>query len=163
MPPVERTGLVPEEKAKGAVLFASLAALCLCLVAFIEIVLRIPLSQRAYAWVGLLGLLCAVVTWKLSPRSARPVAGISLAFLLALLVLCWTPWNMRKIFLQDFRRIDPEMSIGEVSTVMAGYELVYQSTRAMSFRHSTQPRYDSDVGVVYLEEGRVVRTEFSSD
>jgi hypothetical protein len=87
----------------------------------------------------------------------------SFSLVAILLILFLTPWNHRKVFLQDLRQISPEMKIGDVSKVMADYELVYQSSETMSFRHSKGPRYDSDVGVVYLEEGRVVRTEFSPE
>jgi hypothetical protein len=140
-----------------------LVGLGLFLVAFIEIGLRIPLSGWLYALVGALGLFCALITMKLYPIAARRTAYASIAFVVVLLVLFLTPWTTRKVFLEDFRQIDPEMTAEEVSEVMAGYEMVYKSATAMSFRHSHEPRYDSDVGLVYLEEGKVVRTEYSPD
>ncbi len=162
MSSVESAAL-PAERVTIVVLYGILATLGLSLVAFIEVVLRIPLSQGSYVLVGILGLLCAVITLKFSPDAARRVAVVSVAFVAVLLILFLTPWNTRKVFLQDFRQIDPRMTVGEVSEIMAGYKLVHQSATTMSFCHSDETRYDSDVGVVYLEKGKVVRTEFSPD
>ncbi len=132
-----------------------------------------PLNlMTAAAWTIVTLLFAAPLLWMLSRRLSIP-----LAILPAVLVFCVTlvPWSSRKVFLNDFTRITPGMTLGEVELIMAPYvrgtgwpraagepgELTLPSS--IVFRHQATGPYRSDWGIVTLEHGKVVKTSFSYD
>ncbi len=85
------------------------------------------------------------------------------------------PWTTRKPFLWALDSVKPGMTLTEVRQAMAGYmegtgwrypgsvggEISIQG--AVVFRHSDDPQFNADFGIVYLANGRVTHVEFSPD
>lgn len=92
-----------------------------------------------------------------------------------------TPWHPRKQFIAKLDSIQVGMKIDEVEQIMDGYMLGYgrgmdpvvpaypdgedreTATGHMTYRWSTASSFNADWGMVYFEEGRVVKTEFLPD
>lgn len=113
-------------------------------------------------------------------RARRPLLlGAGLATTLA---LYFVPWTTRKPFLETLDSIRPGMPVAEVLTRMRGYKLgtgwpnpggppevtTPERARALTrgrlfFRHSDEPAFNADWGIVDVRDGRVVSVEFSPD
>jgi len=101
--------------------------------------------------------------------------GIPAALLVLLACVHLMPWNSRKAFLRDFRRIESGMSVAQVESAMSQYRKgtgwprpdgkagEFAPPDSLVYRHATSGDYDSDWGVVRFAEGRVVATEFMPD
>ncbi len=157
------------------------ASLLLLLFAASEAIIGIPVARGldfAVAALFAVGLLRLV-----APRKQR---GRILAFTVVCLVLAalyLVPWSSRAHFLRRLDSVRPGMSVREVQGIMAGYmegtgwpanplaepnefsESPGQLTipDALVFRHSDEPAYNSDWGVVHFRAGRVTKVEFSAD
>lgn len=109
------------------------------------------------------------------PQPRRFRFGIPAALLVLLACVNLLPWNSRKVFLGDFRRIEPGMTVAQVESVMSQYRKgtgwplpdgkpgEFAPPDSLVYRHATSGDYDSDWGVVRFAEGRVVATEFMAD
>lgn len=121
--------------------------------------------------------------------SRQPGRILAFALLTALTALLYmVPWTSRKPFLRDLGSIRPGMSEAEVRQIMRGYiegtgwpaspasaereNAGYGQAAApeplalpgsLVFRHSTNGAFNSDWGVVALENGRVTRVRFDPD
>jgi hypothetical protein len=132
--------------------------------AFFELCLSVPLSRRWYLLYGGAGAL--VLGLFLMRRPGRSLGAALAMFLLAMGMLHLVPWNSRKRFLRDLNRIKPGMSLTDVEVMMSPYvpsnspEL---HPRLRTWSHSDSPAFNSDYGIVYFEQGGVVRVEFLPD
>jgi hypothetical protein len=100
---------------------------------------------------------------------------LGLCGIVIVLLAVFVPWTSRARFLARFDDIRPGMTEPEVRRVMREYiegtgwpqpdgapgEFSIKS--ALVFRHDAKGWQSSDWGVVYLENGVVVRTEFLPD
>jgi hypothetical protein len=104
------------------------------------------------------------------PRSTQILVA---TVLVALAVLHWVPWSSRKVFLRDLERVEIGMSMMQAKAVMAGYMIgtgwhtpdgEVRAENTLVFRHSDLPNYNSDWGVVRLDDtGHVYSVEFLPD
>ena len=147
----------------GLQLWAALAITGLLCAAFIEIGLKIPLPAWAYAIVCGNSLLCFATAGWLFPAFKKRFLVAVVSYVGALFLLFSVPWSTRKPFLQKFHQIAVGITAQDVSRIMGAYTLRDESATLMQFRHSKDPRFDSDIGLVYLQNGKVVRTEFLFD
>jgi hypothetical protein len=110
---------------------------------------------------------CSLVLGLLFLRSPTRSRGATLAlFLLAMVALHLVPWSSRKHFLRDLNSIRAGMSLAEVERLMNPYVLSNSpefSPWLRTYSHSQTPAFNSDYGIVYFEQGRVVRVEFLPD
>lgn len=139
-------------------------ALALSLPALVELVLAFSPGPGAYGAYGALwGLFLAA--WAMRQRSGRPL--ISLAVLAAgLVVLHLVPWTSRKVFLADLAQVHPGMTEEQVERAMARHRRLSPPAQAAGTRaygHSLEPAFDSDVGLIHFDGGRVVKVEFLPD
>jgi hypothetical protein len=156
----------------------ALASLAMLLFAASEMLVAIPVAWWLY--VASTAMFAIGLLRKQHPRHQlrRLVTLISICFVTAILYL--TPWSSRNAFLKDLYSIKPGMTVTEVKAVMRGYiqgtgfpsnpfaetpgppgELTIQG--ALVFRHSEEPAYNADWGIVNLRDGRVTSVEFSAD
>jgi hypothetical protein len=154
------------------------ASLALLLFTASEIIVAVPVAWWLY--VATLGMFAIGLLEKQHPRRQvrRFGALISICFVAAILNL--TPWSSRNGFLKRLYSIKPGMTVTQVKAVMRGYiqgtgippnpfadtripteGLTIQS--ALVFRHSEEPAYNADWGIVNLRDGIVTSVEFSAD
>ncbi len=154
------------------------ASLALLLFTASEIIAAVPVARWLY--VATLGMFAIGLLEKQHPRRQvrRFGALISICFVAAILYL--TPWSSRNGFLKRLYSIKPGMTVTQVKAVMRGYiqgtgippnpsadtpipteRLTIQ--RALVFRHSEEPAYNADWGIVNLRDGIVTSVEFSAD
>jgi hypothetical protein len=139
----------------------ALALVGLGTLAFFEILLLLPLPWEIYAGFGGFWLLVVLLIADFNRARFATIGGIVLVVVL-LAVLYWTPWSSRKPFLRSFDRIQAGMTAEETRSIMQNYE-VRESEDTLAFRHSREGRFDSDIGLVLLEEGVVKETQFLPD
>jgi hypothetical protein len=155
-----------------------LASLALLLCAASEIVLTIPVAGWLYVIVTALfaaGLLRRQWPWQ---QPARLITLFATCLIIA--ALNRLPWSSRSGFLKRLDAIRPGMTVSEVRKVMAGYRegtgwpanpfaesrdsrAEFEIEGAIVFRHSDEPAYNADWGVVHFQDGRVTKVEFSPD
>ena len=154
------------------------ATLALLLFTASEMLVAVPVAWWLY--VATLGMFAIGLLKNQHPRHQfrRFVALISICFVAAILYL--TPWSSRNGFLKHLYSIKPGMTATQVQAVMKGYiqgpgipsnpfadtpvpsgGLAIQS--ALVFRHSEDPAYNADWGIVNLRDGIVTSVEFSAD
>lgn len=151
-----------------------LAGLAILGAGLVELLVDTPLPRGCY------GIAAGVlVGWTLQarlllrtpvPRSTKLLLA---AALVALAVLHWVPWSSRKVFLRDLERVQIGMSMMQAKAVMAGYRIgtgwqtpdgEMRVENTLVFRHSDLPHYNSDWGVVRLDDtGHVYSVEFLPD
>ncbi len=143
-------------------LFALATGLVWAELILIEVILATPIDGRIYLAIagGWLLLSWASLRFRRPSRGQRAAALILLA---ALAVLYWIPWSSRKPFLRSFSRIHAGMTAAEVDSVMEGYVRGSNLPKSLSFLHSNDGRFDSDVGIVYFQDETVERKEFLFD
>jgi hypothetical protein len=149
------------------------AVLVLILAAPTEIILGFPVPLWIYVPVG--SVMAGAIWPRRSPRlHPRRLAalGVVVALIAALYLV---PWTTRKPFLRALDTVKPGMPLVEVRRAMAGYiegtgwrdpdvageEITIGG--AVVFRHSNEPQFNADFGIVYLTDGRVTHVEFSPD
>lgn len=131
---------------------------------FVELVLAVspaPAIYLAYAGAS------ALLLWAYNPGRRRALK-LALAVLTAtLLCLSLVPWNSRKAFLRDFRQVEPGTSLDEVNALLQTYEF---NERRMDdgaieriYSHNRAGRFDSDWGIVRVQDERVASTQFLPD
>jgi hypothetical protein len=156
----------------------ALASLAMFLFAASEMLVAIPVAWWLY--VASSAMFAVGLLRNRHPRRqlGRLVTLISICLVAAILYL--TPWSSRNAFLKDLYSIKPGMTVAEVQAIMRGYipgtgfpsnpfaekpappgELTIQG--ALVFRHSEEPAYNADWGIVNLRDGRVTSVEFSAD
>jgi hypothetical protein len=102
-------------------------------------------------------------------RRSRRWAGCALPpLLLGLAILHQGEWNSRKVFLQYLEQIEPGMDAASVDAILNASTYppiitLHGTTEVRAYRHSQEARFDSDVGLVRLENGRVTTVEFLPD
>jgi hypothetical protein len=155
----------------SAALLWLLLGLALAPMALLDMYIAAP-AWLLFGWGVLVAALAAPF---LGRRSLLFRLAFALAIVAALAAVYSAPWNSRKSFLMDFRRIEPGMTTAEVDRLMAPYlvgtgwpdpgnahaEFAIDSARV--YRHSTTGEYNSDWGIVHHNGGRVTKTEFSAD
>ena len=155
-----------------------LASMTMLLFAASEIVLATPVAWWLY--VACMAMFALGVLRKRHPRDQPQglVTLISICVVAAILYL--TPWSSRNGFLKHLRSIKPGMTVTDVNGIMRGYmqgtgippnpfavppsppgQSTFQG--ALVFRHSEEPAYNADWGIVNLKDGRVTSVEFSAD
>jgi hypothetical protein len=150
----------------------SLAVTLLVLSALVELLLGMPVAAAIYLPIAI--VLSGAI------RIERPILHHRkrLAALVAvnglILALFLIPWTTRKPFLRHLYSIKPGMSVNEVKKIMAGYmegtgwkypSASQEVTIASSlvFRHSNDGQFNSDWGVVTIQDGKVVGVRFDPD
>jgi hypothetical protein len=134
--------------------------------AFSELVLAVPPSLTAYAVYGA-GAVFVLFNW-IGPAARSRAARLLqvLALLGGLVLLHLVPWNSRKVFLAEFNRIQPGMTIDQAHATLAAHAIEpdrQTDETVRGYKHSRSPRFDSDIGMVYFANGRVTKTEFLPD
>jgi hypothetical protein len=140
--------------------------------ALIETVLDFPVA----AWIYIpIAILFSGALWPERPiwqHRKRLVALIAVnALVLALFLI---PWSTRKPFLRHLYSIKPGMSVNEVKKIMAGYmegtgwknpwtSQEVNINSSLVFRHSNDGQFNSDWGVVTIQDGKVVDVRFDPD
>src|ERR1041384_7970518 len=81
-----------------------------------ELVLAIAPNLAVYA---LYGAATALVQFKSFAAPGKRRLGGVLALVLGLMILHLVPWNTRKVFLAQFNRIEPGMSVEQVHSLLA--------------------------------------------
>ena len=149
------------------------AAIFLILAALAEIILGFPVPLWIYVPIGV--VLAGALWPRRSPR-LRPERLAGLVVVSAMIAALYLiPWTTRKPFLRALDSVKPGMTLAAVRQAMAGYmegtgwrypgspgeEITIQG--AVVFRHSDDPQFNADFGIVYLANGRVTHVEFSPD
>lgn len=140
-------------------------AALLALPGFAELGLAVAPPALAYA---VYGVLAVWLLWHAHERRRTRAFWASVAVLLAALAcLHVVPWNSRKVFLREFRQIEPGMSRQDVDVLLRGYEFGERrpapDALERTYVHSRSGRFDSDWGIVRLQGDRVVSTQFLPD
>lgn len=136
---------------------------------FFELALAIPLPGRWYVpGVAVLWAAVALAVIVAGRNRWRPLVLVGAVTTLLVIVLLLVPWTSRKRFVRHLNQVEPGMTRQEAREVMLPYHPVGTGEAtpdsADSYRHDQQKaRYNSDVGLVYFEEGRVVRVAFLPD
>jgi hypothetical protein len=155
-----------------------IASLALLLFAASEVLIAIPVAWWLYLIVA--AMFAAGLLRRRPPRQQLGRLLSLAAICLVMAVLYVVPWSSRSAFLKRLYSIRPGMTVNEAKAVMVGYiegtgwpanplaesresprEFAIQG--AIVFRHSDDPAYNSDWGIVYFREGRVTGVEFSPD
>lgn len=147
------------ESALRAIVFFTLS-----FAAFVEVLLEYPMQPSTYLWISAiaLGPIAAYAIHRGSPRALGGMLVVA-AIIAALRLGVWSP---RKPIVEDLRRVEQGMTAAQVEAIMAPYRArsnVSDGGRRMIYRHSDDGRYNADLAIIELEDGRVVRTEFSPD
>jgi hypothetical protein len=135
--------------------------------AFLEVFLAVAPPLLVYALLAVVGVASVLWAHASGNQSNREKLLHIIILLGCLAILHWVPWNTRKVFLSQFNRIQPGMTIEQVDTMLRPCSLdiseqpVNKTLR--SYRHSRLPRFDSDVGIVYFSGEVVTKTEFLFD
>jgi hypothetical protein len=156
----------------------ALASSALLLFAASEMLIAMPIPWRLY--VAAAAMFAVGLLRKRPPRRQFGRLVILMSICLVAAILHLTPWSSRKVFLKDLYSIKPGMTVTEVKAIMAGYipgtgfpsnplaeppgpsgELTIRG--ALVFRHSEEPAYNADWGIVNFRDGRVTGVEFSAD
>ncbi len=153
-----------------AAISLSLLVLAFCILA--EIVLGEPVTTALYLPVaivlsGAIGLKRPIVEHRGRFASLIAVNAMILALLLV-------PWTTRKPFLHHLYSIKPGMSVAEVRKIMSRYMVDtkfanYSDSEQKNlnathyFRHSDDPMFNADFGMVTFQEGKVINVEFLPD
>jgi len=141
------------------------------------IVLCKSVELQPPAWLYLATVLSwafALLRW---PPARTPWRGLSAFAVLAagILALFVVPWSRREQFLNDLYSIEPGSSVTDVQHTMARYMVgsgipaLDGSGReigvpdAVIFRHSTEPAYNCEWGIVHFREGRVTEVSLAYD
>lgn len=131
---------------------------------FVELVLAMPASPLVYLAYA---AFAALMQFYLIDSVRRRVRLVQLALLtVGLLVLHYVPWTSRKVFLADFNRIEPGMTIEEAHSLVAPHSRnadLQTGDIVRGYTHSRHPRFDADIGVVYFSNGRVREARFLWD
>jgi hypothetical protein len=144
------------------------AAGAVLIYATLEIALAVPLPLSLYL-PGIMALLVISTVAALADRQTwRRAALVGAAGSLLLVLLFLVPWTSRKSFLRHLHRVETGMTRREAREVMLPYRPVGEgevtADTADSYRHETQnPRYNSDVGLIEFEDGRVAEVKFLPD
>lgn len=158
-----------------------IASLVLLLFTASEVLIAIPIA--AWLYVVVAAMFAAGLLRLRPPRQQRGrlVAFSAVCFVMAGLYL--VPWCSRTHFLRRLYSVKPGMSVRDVRRVMAGYmegtgvpaNPMDESKRfsdsdgqllipdCLVFRHSDDPAYNADWGMIYFRAGRVAKVEFSAD
>ncbi len=144
-------------------LFAALGEVLVCFPIPIWFYTSIGIASMGFFWPG-------------RPVNRRPPRVIAFGALLALLgTLYLVPWSSRKPFLRALDSIKLGMTEAEVHQRMAGYKLgtgwiipgqnpaEFAPADSLVFRHSDDPEFNSDWGIVTLQRGKVTAVQFSPD
>ncbi|WP_406699100.1 hypothetical protein V5E97_09495 [Singulisphaera sp. Ch08] len=156
----------------------TLASLAMLLFAASELLVAIPVPWWLY--VAATAMFAVGLLRKRPPGQQLGRLVILISMCVVASVLHLTPWSSRNGFLKDLYSIRPGMSVSEVKAMMAGYiegtgwptnpltkppvppgEFTIRG--ALVFRHSEEPAYNSDWGIVNFRDGRVTGVEFSAD
>jgi hypothetical protein len=136
---------------------------------FCEVVLAVAFPVQWYLpGVAVLSATVGLALLVTGQRAQRPLASIGAVGSFLLVVLFLVPWTSRKEFLRHLHRVETGMTRREAREVMLPYRPVGEgevtADTADSYRHETQnPRYDSDVGLIEFEDGRVAEVKFLPD
>jgi hypothetical protein len=154
------------------------ASLALLFFAAIEVFFEFPVNGWLYLIVT--AMFAAGLLSSRAPRYRRARLVAFAAICLVVALLYGVPWTSRNGFLKRLYSIRPGMTKRDARAVMAGYmegtgwpanpfvashepagELAIEG--ALVFRHSDDPAYNSDWGIVHFRHGRVTEVEFSGD
>lgn len=140
--------------------------------AMLELLLLFPVP----AWLYLSTAIgCTASLWPRTPEQRRPGRLAPMAGLCAAIALLFfVPWSSRKPFVRALDSIRPGMTEAEVRHRMAGYKtgtgwfIPGQAEEvappgSIVFRHSDEPAFNADWGVVTFVAGRVVSVRFDLD
>ena len=100
--------------------------------------------------------------------SRRYVLGLAL-FLTMIIAVRTIDWDSRKPFLRALAQVTPGMSRAEVEQVMSGFiQMTPASTtgdtsQPLGFRHTDEGWGNADVGMIMVQNNRVVAVQFSHD
>lgn len=122
-----------------------------------------PLGIKVYSVVAVFFLFMVLpIVWR---QSTMVKTVLVVGLLASLLTLYLVPWNSRKVFLRSLGKIEENMLPSEVDAILGKYIKVagVRGPSLEAYRHSDHWRYNSDVGHVYYEHGRVSKVEFSPD
>jgi hypothetical protein len=96
-------------------------------------------------------------------------------FLAAVLIMYFTNWDSRKVFLKEFNQIKVGMTAAQVDQLMNHYltKFVRPTTQlndhskiingTVTYQHTQQGWGDADLGVLIFENGQVVQVIFYPD
>jgi hypothetical protein len=160
------------------IIVIAIASLALLLFAASEVLVEMPVALWLYVLVA--AIFAAGLLQYRPPRQQLGRLIMLSATFLVMAVLYLAPWSSRSAFLRRFYSIRPGMTVNEARAVMVGYiegtgwpanpfvasrettgEFAIQG--ALVFRHSNDPAYNSDWGIVHFRDGRVTSVEFSPD
>jgi len=129
-----------------------------------------------YAGYALIVAVVVAPFLRTAPQKSRR-NGLTLSLSLMLIIVAM-PWNSRKAFVRDLYSVRPGMTVRQVEAIMGRYneyciqpntilspdgELALVDPNIASYRHSEEPAFNGDIGVVHFQNGRVVRVEFLPD
>ncbi|WP_309888082.1 hypothetical protein [Archangium sp.] len=139
-------------------------ALVLLPVVLFEVGLSVPLKTWFYlVYGGFWGLVLTLLALRYSRSGAAWALPL---LLLGLAILHGGQWSSRKVFLQHLERIEPGMDVAVVESILNAYPSIVSlegSAEVRAYHHSQETRFDSDVGLVRLEGGRVTAVHFYPD
>ena len=174
-----------------ALVITAVGVVVLGMVAFVELLIAMPVPAWAYAGLSVIFLAGAgIVVWAKQRRwlGLFPLLGLLLAWVMYLV-----PWTSRKPFLRALDQVVVGMDETEVRAVMGDYlegtgwpdlsnepaepvggdgepRTVSVETHgeleidgSLVFRHSNDGRFNADWGIVEFDGGRVSGVRFSAD
>jgi hypothetical protein len=160
------------------VIVLTIASLAMVLIAASEMVVAMPVPWWLYVVATAMFAIGLLRNRHPRQQLGRLVTLISIC--LAATILHLVPWSSRNGFLKHLYSIRRGMTEDQVNAIMGGYirgtgfptnpfaeppgppgELTIEG--ALVFRHSEDPAYNADWGIVNFRNGRVTEVEFSRD
>jgi hypothetical protein len=138
-----------------------------CSTSLFKIFLAVAPSLFVYSFLAVVGV-ASVLSFHASGNHSNRERLLYIIILLACLAIFhWVLWNTRKVFLSQFNRIQPGMTIEQVDSIFRPCSLDISeqpiNKTLRSYRHSRLPRFDSDVGIVHFSVEIVTKKEFLFD
>lgn len=157
-------------------LYLSSVGLLLLIALGIFIVFDMLAALTVHVWLTLAyaaiwSLIAAILLWQQPNRQKVLIISI---FLAGILAVHFINWDSRKPFLRDFNQIEIGMTVAQADQMMDDYikfigpaaQLTAQGqvvAGKVSYRHTRWGWGNSDIGVLTIEDGRVVETVFYPD
>lgn len=100
--------------------------------------------------------------------SFKILVSIFMVYYSALFILHYTPWTSRKFFLNNFKKIERGMPSEQVYQIMIPCSIRSETRNRgavtiLYFWHSEDRHFNTDLGSVYLHDGKVIDTSFMLD
>ncbi|HEY8602478.1 MAG TPA: hypothetical protein VIL85_28910 [Thermomicrobiales bacterium] len=102
-------------------------------------------------------------------RTYRMRLAVPIVVILCFFAVTLINWDTRKPFLRTLDTLRPGMTVEQVDQLMAPYYRAPAAPGSMTtegsvgYRHANAPWGDSDVGLVYFVDGRVIAHTFLPD